>query len=102
MQYQTIITITSDSTHFPDGTGPGFDRLSFSWPYEGRDDYVSQLITDGKMPRYLGEHDLVTYVDDTIVCKGPTWQTLRDAQDWLDFIGIKPGVISTEIVEISE
>jgi len=102
MLYQTIITMTSDIIHFPDGTGPGFDRLSFSFPYEGRDDYVRQLITAGKMPRYLGEHDSTTHVGDTIVCKGPAWQTLEDAQSWIDFIGLKVGVVATEIVEISE
>jgi hypothetical protein len=102
MLYQTIITMTSDTIHFPDGTGPGFDRLSFSFPYEGRDWMIQQMIESGKMDRYLGEHDSVTHVGDTIVCKGPTWKTLEDAQAWIDFLGQKIGIISTEITEISE
>lgn len=102
MLYQTVFTLTADSVHYPDGTGQGFDRLSFSFPYEGRDQLVKDLIDQGKMDRYFGPHDSVTHVDNTIVVKGPTWKNLADAQMWEGFIGLKVGVISTEIVEITE
>jgi hypothetical protein len=101
MIYQNIVVLTPDTVYYPDGTGEGFDRLSFSFPYPGLDEERQKWIDAGAVDRYFGPHDSVTYYPDRIVSK-IAWKTRQAADITAAHLREKPVVMSVETVEISE
>lgn len=101
MIYQSVITATPDTAAYPADAGPGYDRLSFSFPYPDRDELIKELIEAGVYDRYFGAHDSVTYYDDRTVSK-MTWKTKEAADNWVLFLRDKPGVISAESISFEE
>jgi hypothetical protein len=101
MKYQNIIVFVPDVICYPADAKEGFDRLSFSFPFPGVDQAISDQINSGVLNRYFGPHDSVTYLDDRIVSK-MVWNTKQAAESWAAQVGVKAGVISVETVEIPE
>ena len=101
MIYQTVITVTPDTQTYPVDSGPGFDRLSYSFPFPYRNELIEDLVNAGLCDRYFGPHDSITSYDDRIVIK-LVWKTKEAADSWAVFLTDKPGVLSAESIEFSE
>jgi hypothetical protein len=101
MIYQNITVFAPDVICYPADAKEGFDRLSFSFPYPGDDQAISDQINSGVLNRYFGPYDSVTYLDDRVVSK-MVWNTKQAAESWAAHLRSKAGVVSVETVEIPE